>query len=248
MRSIGKSALEIFADRLSSLAPLDEQDVRNILALSGRIGQARSNSDVVTPGQAVDHVCLVVEGLLGRFGQLSDGTRQITALHIPGDVADLHSVATPRAASGIQALTTTTIILIPRSELRKLVSESIAITRAFWAYSALDAAVLSCWAVNLGRKAAPSRLAHLLCEVALRMETAGQYDRHDFDLELTQAQFGDMLGLTSIHVNRTFKALREAKLIATSGRHISIQDWRQLARLGDFDPDYLQLESTKEDV
>ena len=80
------------------------------------------------------------------------------------------------------------------------------------------------------------------------METAGQYDRHDFDLELTQAQFGDMLGLTSIHVNRTFKALREAKLIATSGRHISIQDWRQLARLGDFDPDYLQLESTKEDV
>ena len=71
MRSIGKSALEIFADRLSSLAPLDEQDVRNILALSGRIGQARSNSDVVTPGQAVDHVCLVVEGLLGRFGQLA---------------------------------------------------------------------------------------------------------------------------------------------------------------------------------
>jgi CRP-like cAMP-binding protein len=241
---VAKSALEIFAERLSSLSPLAEQDVRNILALAGPIGQARANIDVVTPGQQVDHVCLVVEGLLGRFGQLRDGKRQITAVHIPGDVADLHSVASPRAASAIQALTTTTIIRIPHAHLRKLASESIAITRGFWAYSAMDAALLSQWAVSLGRKSATSRLAHLLCELALRMEAAGRGDRHSFELDVTQAQFGDMLGLTSIHVNRTFRALRDANLVTTAGRHIAIRDWDQLAGAGDFDSDYLQLDGT----
>src|SRR5690349_8027853 len=103
-------------------------EIDKILALSGRISQVRANIDLVSPGQDVDHACLVVEGLLGRFGQLRDGRRQITALHIAGDMADLHSVATPKAASAIQALTTTTIIRVPHGELRKLAMESIAIS------------------------------------------------------------------------------------------------------------------------
>jgi CRP-like cAMP-binding protein len=236
-----KSALELFADRLASLSVMSPQDYQSILGLAGRVSQARANLDIISPGQAADHACLVVQGLLGRFGQLRDGTRQITALHIPGDVANFHSVAVPGAASAMQALSTTTIILLPHAELRRIAAASPAIANAFWAYSAIDAAILAEWTINVGRRTAQARLAHLLCEFGLRMEQAGQGARESFTLEATQVQLGDALGLTSIHVSRTFKALRNEKVIAVDGRTIQILNWTELTRLGDFDPAYLQL-------
>lgn len=240
MHQVDKPALELFAERLASLAPLKADEVQDLAMLAGRAMQAKPNIDIVSIGETVDHVCLVVDGLLGRFGQLRDGSQQITALHIPGDIADLHSIAIPRAASAIQALTTTTVLRIPHAALRRLAA-SPAVVNAFWAYSAVDSAILAQWAINLGRRSAQGRIAHFFCEMALRMEQAQRGTRYEFRLDATQAQLGDALGLTSVHVNRTLRALRAKNLISLEDRLVRIPDWEQLKAAGDFDSLYLQL-------
>ncbi len=236
------SSLERFAERLHSLSPLPADDRDALLGMRGDIIQARANIDIVPPGAVSEYSHLVVEGVVGRFAQFSDGRRQITAIHIVGDMADVRAVATPGVASAMQALTTSTLLRFTIAELRSVVRSRPALAEAFWAYSAVDASIVERWAANLGRRTATERLAHFLCEFGLRMENAGRGDRLNFTLELTQAQLGDELGLTPVHVNRTLKALRDKRLVTSTGRAFSIHDWERLAALGDFDCTYLQMD------
>ena len=239
------TALRSFVERLRMLAPLSRADVAALEGLSGQVTRVPANSDIVLPGAEFEHAVLVASGLVGRFLQLSDGRRQTTAIHLPGDLADLHRVATPRAGSALEALTNAAIVRVPGHELRAVALASPTITQAFWVYAAVDAAILARWAANL-RRDAKARMAHLLCEVGTRMEYAGQGERSEFLFELTQGQIGDALGLTPVHVNRTLKALRTAGAIEAEGRIVRIPDWPRLAAIADFDPDYLQLEPPAE--
>ena len=234
------TALRSFVDRLCALSPLSSSDIRALEGLTAQVTRVRANSDIIVPGAEFEHAVLVASGLVGRFLQLSDGRRQTTAIHLPGDLADLHRVATPRAGSALQALTNAAIVRVPGHELRAVAIASPAITQAFWVYAAVDAAILARWAANL-RRDAKARMAHLLCEVGTRMEHSGQGDRSDFLFELTQAQIGDALGLTPVHVNRTLKALKTIGVLEIEGRIVRIPDWPRLAAIGDFDPDYLQM-------
>jgi CRP-like cAMP-binding protein len=234
--------LDGFVARLGWLSPISADDRTALIGLVGGVVQVPSGVDLISPGDDVEYVHLVVEGLLGRFAQFEDGKRQITAIHIAGDMADLHSVVTPSAGSPMQALTTTTLIRFPIRQLRSMIRARPSIAEAFWAYSAVDTAVLARWAANLGRRAAANRMAHLLCEIGMRMEAAGRGDRLNFTLNMTQPQLGDALGLTPVHVNRTLKALRASQLVSTSGRDFTIHDWPRLAALGEFDGRYLVIE------
>ncbi len=238
------SPLESFATRLQALTPISGDDRAALLSLNGAIIQVAAGIDLVAPGAQGQYAHLVIEGLIGRFAQFSDGKRQITALYVPGDMAGLHALATPSVAPALQALTTTTLIRFPLHEMRAMVRTRPVLAEAFWAYCAVDTTVLARWAANLGRRGATQRMAHLLCEVGLRMEAAGRGERHDFEPGLTQPQLGDALGLTTVHVNRTLKALRTRQLVTVTGRRFVVHDWPELARLGDFDSEYLLLEET----
>jgi CRP-like cAMP-binding protein len=235
------SALRAFVDRLGKLSPLSDADVAALLGLKAQISRVRANSDISMPGAQFEHAILVASGLVGRYLQLADGTRQTTAIHIPGEIADLHRVATPIAGSALQALTNAAIVRISGKELKALALSSPSLTQAFWVYSAVDAAVLAHWTVNLARREAKVRMAHLLCELGLRMEASNQGDRSEFLLELTQTQLGEALGLTPVHVNRTLKALRDAGIIEVEGRIYRIPEWTRLAAIAEFDAQYLQI-------
>jgi len=236
------SPVELFVSRLNSLSALGPEERSELAGLRGDIIQVPANADVVQPGDDIAHLYLVVEGVLGRFTQFRNGKRQITVIHIVGDAADVHAVAAPGAASPMQALTTSTLIRLPIRDVRAIARGRPAVIEAFWAYAAVDAAVLTRWAANLGQRSAVERMAHFLCEMGMRMENAERGTRLNFMLEVTQAQLGDVLGLTSVHVNRTLKSLRDDGLVKTSGRNFQVQDWPALAALGDFDGAYLQID------
>lgn len=235
------SPLEPFVDKLSARSVLGEAERDALRSLPAYPQQLQTNRDFVRLGERVDHACFVVAGLIGRFGQSRDGSRQITAVHIPADMVDLHSVVAPEACSALQALCFATILRVPHRALRDVAYGYPAIAEAFWRECVVDASVLSEWMVNIGRRDARSRLAHLLCEVACRLGGAGRQARLDFDFPATQAHIADMLGLTSVHVNRVFKVLRRDQVIACRGRNIRILDWSRLVRIGDFDPAYLRI-------
>jgi CRP-like cAMP-binding protein len=239
------SALDTFVNRLRALSPLSDADVAAIKGLTTQVTRVPANTDIIVPGQSFESAVLVASGLVGRFLQLADGRRQITAIHLPGDIVDLHRVAAPRAGSALQALSNVAFVRVSGRELRAIALASPAITQAFWVYSAIDAAILARWATNL-RRDAKGRLAHLLCEIGTRMENSRQSERGEFMLDLTQSQIGDALGLTPVHVNRTLKALKALGVLETEGRIVRVPDWPRLAAIADFDPDYLQVEPPAE--
>lgn len=236
------SALQLFVNRLASRSVLTDEEERAILSLNGQRKQIAAHVDFVRPGEQVDHSCLVVQGLVGRFGQNRDGARQITCLHIPGDMADLPSVVSPKSGWGLTALNATTILRLSHADLRRIAAMHPGIAEAFWRDCVADGSIFSEWVVNVGRRDAIARLAHLFCEMAIRCERAGQGDRHSFALPITQNDLGDATGLTGVHINRTLRELRTRSIVTVRSGKVIIHNWDQLVWTGDFDDAFLLLD------
>lgn len=235
------SPLMPFLNKLVARSNLGAAEQQAILSLPAHPAQIQTNRDFVRLGEQVNHACFVVAGLVGRFGQNLEGARQITAVHIPTDMVDLHSVVAPEACSALQALAVTTILRVPHDALRAAARNHPGIAEAFWRECVVDAAVLAEWVVNVGRRDARSRLAHLLCEIACRVEGLSKKGHQDVPFAATQAHIADMTGLTSVHVNRTLQALKQDGVVALHGRAIRILDWERLKQIGEFDSAYLRL-------
>lgn len=233
-----------FLDKLASHSPLGWDECRAILELPGHLVQIRANLDFGNEGQETDHAWLVVDGLIGRFGQTNDGARQTIGVNIPGDMAGLNAVVAPETGPALQSLSAVTLMQVPRAALSAAARRYPAVAEAFWRECVLDAAILEQWIVNVGRRSALSRVAHLLCELGCRYSAAGIAHHAEFPFPTTQIQIADMLGLTAVHVNRTLMALRTDKLVTIQARQAQVHDWDRLARIGDFDPSYLQIGET----
>lgn len=234
-----QQGLEMFLRRLMRRSVLNGAEQHAIRSLSGNVEKVPTGRDVVVPGENTAHACLVVSGLMSRFDVLLDGRRQTVALYIPGEMCDLHSVPVPTSGWGLEALTPSTLLFVPHEELRALIRDPI-LALTLWRDTTVDGSILAKWVANLGRKQAAPRLAHLFCEIGVRMEQAGLGSRSDFMLPMTQAQLADVVGLTAVHLNRTLKALAEQG-VTFAGKRVQIKDWRGLGAMAEFDPTYLLL-------
>ncbi len=162
-----RDALALFVDRLVLRSALSEEQHAAILSLPGRIQKVPSCHEIILPGQHTDHSCLIVSGLGARFDMMADGRRQIVAFHLPGDMCDLHSVPAPTSGWGLEALSGSTLLLLPHAGLRKMAQDP-GLAMAFWRDTVTDGSILAKWAANVGRKQAVPRLAHLFCEIGIR--------------------------------------------------------------------------------
>lgn len=235
-----QDALRPWMRRLRLRSTLSDAEVQGLLNLPGDLVDYEPNRDFVRLGEHMHSACVVVSGLAGRFDQTASGARQITALHIPGDACDLHSVPVENSSSALQALTRTKVLHISHEALRALAAEFPAVAMAFWRDCVVDAAILSKWTLNIGRASARQRVAHLLCELALRYRVINE-DICDFPFPATQTHIGDMTGMTNVHINRTLRGLADEGVAKVRGGRIVITDWAALAAEGDFDPLYLHL-------
>ena len=222
-------ALQKFLARLLRRSTLAEKEQQAVLGLAYRTVQVRAHTDIISPGETVRHATLIAKGLVARIDQMRDGKRQIVAFHPPGDMCDLHSVVAPTAALGMSAIAAGTVLEIPHAQLRELAGAYPQIAMAFWREAVVDASILAKWLGNLGRQDARARLAHLLCEMGVRLENVGLGSRTCFVLGTTQEQLADALGLTAVHVNRTMQVLRQEGLITTRSHRVEVADWDRLA-------------------
>jgi CRP-like cAMP-binding protein len=242
MSDLQASALQLFVKRLTSRSVLTDGEVNALLGMNGRITEIAAHKDFVRLGEPVDHSCLMVSGLVGRFGQNGDGGRQITCLHIPGDMTDLPSVVSPKSGWGLVALTPTMVLRVPHADLRRLATQYPGIAEALWRDCVADGSIFSEWVVNVGRRDAITRVAHVFCEMAIRYEQAGLGDRRSFPLPITQTDLGDATGLTPVHINRMLRELREQSLVELRLGTVTIHDWDRLVATGDFDAAFMLLD------
>lgn len=216
-------------------------------ALEGAASPTRAvkaKVDLIREGEFTDRVYILVEGWACRYKTTRDGSRQIIALLVPGDVANTDTLMFRRANFGVRVLSSARVASISRERLAALACEHDGINSAVIRLVAVENAILGQWAVCLGRCTAHTRIAHLLCELAVR---ARGLDANNFDLPLTQKHLADALGLTSVHVNRTMQQLRSEGLIATVGCSISFPDVAKIWKRAGFDPAYLHLEDDEVD-
>lgn len=229
--------------KLGRLAHLDETDRQAIHALHARIETHSAHSVLVKDGARTRHCTLLIDGFACRCKETSDGGRQILSLHLPGDFLDLQAMFLSRADFVVQTMSPATIARVPADALRALMQSHPNIGEALWQDTLIDASIAREWIVNIGRRGAMARIAHLLCEYAARRAAAGFAPRERFELPMTQEQIGDATGLTSVHVNRKLHDLEEIGVISRDRRDLHIRDWRRLMRIGDFDPAYLHAAS-----
>lgn len=228
--------LRLFVNRLLTRSVLSEKEQAAILALPFHAVQVRRRHDFVAVNAEVTYASFIASGLVGRFGQTMDGKRQITAFHVPGDMADLNSIVRPIGIGGLTALTDTVILRVPHVAIRTIAVQYPAVAEAFWRDCMLDAAVLMQWVINVGRRDAKTRLAHVFCEMAIRSAQDCEVPLA-YDLPVVQEQLGDATALTSVHINRSLQALSD--VVTLKNGRVTIHSWAKLVRQAEFDATYL---------
>ena len=236
-----KTGTARLASRLQRRAGLSTADVAAIEALPHSFKRYESGQYMLREGDAVHHCTYLLTGFAYRNKLSGNGGRQIISIHIPDDFVDLQHIALDKADHNIQTLTAVTAAAIDSAALLDLSFTRPAIGRALLREALVDASIFREWVLNVGRRDARSRTAHLLCELSLRCEIAGLGPRHEYELPMTQEQLGDALGLTSVHVNRTLKALKDEGVIQRHRRSVMVDDWERLRAVGDFTSGYLHL-------
>jgi CRP-like cAMP-binding protein len=234
-----ESPLRPLVRKLATHATLSDADRQAIISLPFKSRTIEPGGYIVREGDAPKASCLLISGFAYRQKHTGDGSRQIVALLIRGDLIDLQNLYLDESDHNVQALTRSEVAFIARADLQALAEHRPAVGRALFVAALVEASILREWVLNLGRRNAPARLAHVLCELAVRLEAQGLTDRFGYHFPMTQEQLADVTGLTPVHVNRTLKGLESQGLIKRDRRRFSIPDWRALRDAGDFNERYL---------
>jgi CRP-like cAMP-binding protein len=201
--------------------------------------KVRKGKDVVIHGSHHDFVYVNRDGWLVRYKILHNGSRQIMDFILPGQVFGLPACLFQRALYSVAAIQQTTLLKIPLGVVDNLFERNPRLAKALFWSSAHEAAILGEHLIDAARRSAYERVGHLLLELFIRLNPVDRNGEMTFSIPLTQELIADALGLTTVHVNRTLRALREDKLIAMDRRSITIIDFEALSQLSDFENCYL---------
>ncbi|MEG3174829.1 Crp/Fnr family transcriptional regulator [Sphingomonas sp. RB3P16] len=233
--------LEVIIARLETRATLSDEDRQAIRALPYVQREVEPSSYLVREGAHQTRCAFILSGFCYRQKLTSEGSRQIISIEIPGDFVDLQQLFLEESDHNVQALTRASIAEIDSAALRTLALTRPAVGTALWMETLIGASIFREWIVNVGRRDAHCRVGHLLCEFAMRLDTANDTSGRRYDLPMTQEQLGDAVGLTPVHVNRVLRSLTQRGLISRDRRQVAILDWDALRDVSDFNPRYLHL-------
>ena len=232
-------SLAAFGRALQRRVLLSDHDLAAIGALSFTVRELEPHSYLVREGERTTVCAVLLQGYAYRQKVTGEGARQILSINIPGDALDLQNIFLTCSDHNVQALTRVRIAAIPRDPLIALIRQNPTIAHGVLLLTLVEAAIFREWIVNVGRRDARTRIAHLLCEFAMRLDDAGLAIGGQFELPITQEQLGDATGLTAVHVNRSLRGLEGDGLIRRAGRSVSIPSVDALRRAGDFSSLYL---------
>ncbi len=218
-------------DHLSLPFPL-RAFLENRAATVGTAFRLDANVDLLRQGDRPEHVHLLLDGWACRTFYFEDGRRQIPALLLPGDLVDLDRLVSDRAEFGVCALTPCRFACLPVAALRSVVERDHELANTVLWLALKEVAILNRRNVALARQTAYERLAALLCELVTRLTESGAPRKETYTLPLTQSVLGDVVGLSTVHVNRVLQSLRKDGLIRSKGRQLEILDWPGLVAAG----------------
>lgn len=234
--------IDVHLKKLRKRDEISAEEESAIRKSVSEVRELRADTVFIRGGEELKQSTLLLSGWMARVKQLTDGQRQISELHVAGDFVDLHSFTLKRLDHDIVTLTDCRVALVPHDNLSAFTERFPHLTRVLWFATNLDASIYREWTVSLGRRSALQRMAHLFCELLVRLEIVGLTDGASYEFPLTQQELAECLGLTGVHVNRTLQELRRREFIEVEGRRATILDLDALKALAEFEPGYLYLE------
>tara|TARA_R100001440_G_scaffold72398_1_gene96153 strand:+ start:21664 stop:22464 length:801 start_codon:yes stop_codon:yes gene_type:complete len=220
-------------------SPLTDNDKRLLDTLEESPETYPKNAHIWKPGDVADHFYTLSSGWAYTYRDMEDGSRQVLDIYIPGDVIGLRELAFEKQITGLYLLTDAQLCAFPKTRLTEVFSESLLLSTIFFIITSVDQAILLERLVNLGRRSARQKLAHFLLEISTRLYKTNADIDNPLKLPLSQTLLADALGLSAVHVNRTFKALKEEHLISATNGSVQLLDIAGLKEAAGFDPEYL---------
>lgn len=229
--------IDILIRSLENHDIISEAERAQLRAVLDKEKEVEPDEDIVKQGSRPLVSTVLTAGFAARYKLTAEGSRQITALHVPGDFVDLHAFMLKTMDHGIVALSTCRIVTVDHTDLLTLSHTAPHLTRLFWLKTLVDRE----WIVAMGRRSKRAHLAHLICELFVRLRAVGLTEGNGFHFPLSQGEMADVLGLSLVHMNRTIQGLRRDGLISWTNQTIEILKWDELAAIADFDETYLSL-------
>lgn len=199
----------------------------------------RKNRDVIVAGKHYKTLFVNHDGWLFRYKILHNGDRQITDFILPNQIFGLQACMFKTALYSVATITDVSLSSIPLDAIDNLFERIPALAKALFWSSLCDSAILAEHLIDTSRRSAYEQVSHLILELFVRLKAADLTDDMSFNMPLTQELIGSALGLTTVHVNRTLRSLREDKLILMDGKRVTILDFEALSLVSDFDNSYL---------
>ncbi len=226
--------------KMDSIVTLSDEERAALMRLPMQAQDIRADQDIVREGDRPSRCCLLIEGFACRYSVTGTGKRQIFSFHIPGEISDIQSLHLKTMDHSLATITSCTVGFIQHEVLQDLCNRYPRLADAFWRETLIDAAIFREWMIGIGRRQADSRMAHLLCEMVMRLRAVGLVEGNTCAWPFTQTEIGDALGLSNVHVNRVLQdELRAKGLITLTKTTLAVNDWEELKVLGEFDPTYL---------
>ncbi|MGX9425747.1 MULTISPECIES: Crp/Fnr family transcriptional regulator [Bradyrhizobium] len=228
--------------RLNALRRLSDDGIAALeRAIREGMQHVGPGEDLISEGDAVHGVRILLSGWLCRYKTLEDGRRQIVNFILPGETCDAYTYLLPVMDHSIASLTPVVYAEVKRAQFEALVAHDSSVAEAFWCETLVNNAIQREWAINLGRRLALERVAHLLCEIYERLRPVGLIDGNSCAFPVTQMDLADATGLSVVHLNRTLQDLRSSGLILLRERTLTITDLDVLKSTALFSPNYLHL-------
>jgi CRP-like cAMP-binding protein len=203
-----------------------------------RVEPLAGGQSLLRQGDKASFCCFLLSGVL--VGHRVVGSRnQILSFHVSGDLSALHTLRYPVMDHDLSSVGPSAVWLVPHRFLNRMLASSRGLSEAVWRRTLADAAIQREWIIRMGSLDALARIAHLICELAARLEIAGLTQNRWFDFPLTQQNMADACGLSIVHVNRILQELRRRGLISLEGRRLFLLKRGELAQVAEFCPNYL---------
>lgn len=235
---------EYFVRFLQRRDTLSEKDLAKLRSIPTTTRSFAGGEVIINSERGRTQSCLVLRGMAARVYVLGGRSQQtvMTALHVPGDFMDLHAFVLAGLDHSVVSLGNSEVEFIDHQHLTEITEDYPHLTRLLWMSTAIDAAIHRRWLVAANALRSSAHLAHLVCEIYTRLSVVGAASDYRLTLPLLQRELANILGYSSIHINRAVRDLRDRGLLRWTGTEIEILDWDGLARLARFDPDYLDLD------
>jgi len=192
-------------------------------------------------GASSEYTYVVLNGWAARYFILPDGERRIIAFLLPGDFCDLNFATTMPLDHGIVSITECATALFSKSAAEHVMNSFVALKQAWGKSLRTQEACQHQWLVSAGRRSARAAVAHLFCELYVRMHQVGLAHDGDLPMPASQIDLADAIGITAIHLNRTLRNMRDDGLIERT-QGVRIPDLGALRQVAGFDPRHLGLD------